>query len=104
VTDPVARSIRFDNAAQGEAKEWYRDPTGAFQAGFWSHPGGTLQVTYTEHEFCQILEGSVRLTDAAGHAETYHAGDSFVIPAGFKGSWETLAPLRKFYVIYEPKG
>lgn len=101
MTDHVA-SIRFDTQTRGETQEFYRDQTGAFTAGFWSHPGGTFPINYTEHEFIQLLEGVVRLTDASGHAETYKAGDSFVIPAGFNGSWETLEPIRKFYVIYQP--
>jgi uncharacterized cupin superfamily protein len=30
-------------------------------------------------------------------------GDGFVIPAGFKGVWETLKPVRKWYVTFEAK-
>jgi uncharacterized cupin superfamily protein len=26
-----------------------------------------------------------------------------VIPAGFKGTWETLKPIRKWYAIWQPK-
>jgi uncharacterized cupin superfamily protein len=105
----MTRSIRFDPAAPVNeaqpmtAHEWYRDPSGAFTAGFWAHQGGTLEVTYTEDEFCTLLEGEVHLTDQAGHTEIYRAGDSFVIPQGFKGQWTTVKPLRKFYAIYEPK-
>jgi len=36
--------------------------------------------------------------------ETYRAGDSFLIPSGFKGTWETIEPVRKFFVIYEKAG
>ena len=28
---------------------------------------------------------------------------AFVIPAGFKGTWETLKPVRKWYVIWQPR-
>jgi uncharacterized cupin superfamily protein len=61
-------------------------------------------VNYTEDEFCYILEGRVRLTDAAGKVEEYKAGDAFMIPAGFKGTWETVEAVKKFYVIHTPKG
>ena len=47
------------------------------------------------------LEGEVRLTDESGHTETYVAGDTFVIPKGFKGVWETVKPVRKFFAVYE---
>ncbi len=103
------RSIRFDPATKGEpggapsATEWYADPTGAFSAGFWSSAIWSAQVNYTEDEFCLLLEGEVRLTDAAGHAETYRAGDAFLIPAGFKGTWSSLTPVRKFYVMHQAK-
>jgi len=46
----------------------------------------------------------VKLTDADGNVETYRAGDSFLIPSGFSGSWETIEPVRKFFVIYEKNG
>ena len=45
----------------------------------------------------------VRLTDQDGHVDTYGMGDGFVIPMGFKGTWETLKPVRKWYVIWQPK-
>ena len=31
-------------------------------------------------------------------------GDGFIIPAGFKGTWETVKKLHKHYVILMPKG
>ena len=40
---------------------------------------------------------------AAGKAETFKAGDSFVIPGGFAGTWETVQPVKKLYAIFEPK-
>ena len=40
-----------------------------------------------------------RLSDEAGRSREFRVGDSFVIPAGFRGIWETLASCRKHYVI-----
>jgi uncharacterized protein len=101
----MPRTVRFDRKPPGVATaEWYRDPIGAFTAGFWTHEGGTIEVDYTEHEFCLLLAGKVRLADQDGNADVYGMGDGFVIPAGFKGTWETLKPVRKWYVTYEPKG
>ena len=31
------------------------------------------------------------------------AGDRFVIPAGFRGTWEVLETCRKIYVTFEQK-
>ncbi len=36
-----------------------------------------------------------------GRAKTLRAGDRFVIPAGFKGTWEVLEACRKIYVVFE---
>ena len=58
---------------------------------------------YTEEEVCVILEGRVRLTDLAGNTKEFGTGSTFVLPAGFKGTWETLEPLKKIYVIWRTK-
>ncbi|WP_374515379.1 cupin domain-containing protein [Niveibacterium sp.] len=70
-------------------------------AGEWRCEPGSWRVSYDpdEYEFCQILEGHVRLTDDAGPVREFSAGDAFVIEAGFRGVWETLTYCRKYYVI-----
>ncbi|MFG1478814.1 cupin domain-containing protein [Xanthobacter sp. V4C-4] len=103
------RSIRFnptphvDPAAATTVHEWYQDQSGAFSAGFWASERSTLAVNYEEDEFCVILEGTVELTDASGHVEAYQAGESFLIPSGFTGTWRNVTPVRKFYVVHLPK-
>ncbi|MBS0388760.1 MAG: cupin domain-containing protein [Proteobacteria bacterium] len=72
-----------------------------FHVGQWASSPGAWRVNYTEYELCHLLEGVVRLTDAAGAARTYRAGDTFVIPSGFRGSWEVVEACRKIYAIYE---
>jgi uncharacterized cupin superfamily protein len=102
------RTIRFDPDAQGDpcasttTREWYSNRAGNFKTGFWASEPGRAQIHYTKDELCVILDGKVRLTDASGHAETYAKGDTFLIPNGFKGVWETLEPVRKFYAIHSP--
>jgi uncharacterized protein len=80
----------------------YSDGGGRFHCGVWSSTPGRWRVTYTEHEFCQLLEGRVRLVDAAGAAREFRAGDAWVVPSGWRGTWETIEAARKYYVIYEP--
>jgi uncharacterized cupin superfamily protein len=58
-------------------------------------------VEYTEHEFCHLLEGRVTLTSEEGKRWQFNAGDAWVIPAGFKGTWESVEPARKRYAIFE---
>lgn len=80
----------------------YSDPTGRFHTGIWACTPGKWAVSYAEEEVCTFLEGRARLTNEAGESWEFGAGDSFAIPAGFTGFWETLETLRKVYVIYEP--
>ena len=80
----------------------YSDPTGAFHCGLWEGGTGAWRVSYSEHEFCHLLAGRVRLTGDDGSETELSAGDSFVVPAGFEGVWEVLEPARKLYAVYEP--
>lgn len=80
----------------------YTDPSGRFLAGIWHSERGRWKITYTEQEYCRILEGVSVITDHHGVALTVRAGDEFVIPTGFSGTWEVVEPTRKRFVIYEP--
>ncbi len=108
-SDTVLRTIRFDPTLRGDpatrttSKHYYKDPSGVFVTGFWSAEWGKVEINYAKDEFCVILEGEVRVIDASGHAETYRQGDSFVIPNGFTGFWETVKPVRKFFATYQPR-
>jgi hypothetical protein len=79
----------------------YTDPTGKFFTGIWESEVGKWHINYTEEEFCHLLAGVSVVTDAQGTAVTLRAGDSFVIPKGFKGNWEVVETSRKEYAIYE---
>jgi uncharacterized cupin superfamily protein len=81
----------------------YTDPTEQFFAGIWQSSVGANSIDYTEEELCTILEGRVCLTDLDGNAKEFGAGSTFVIPASFKGTWETLVPVKKIYVIWQAK-
>ncbi|MGH6719485.1 MAG: cupin domain-containing protein, partial [Alphaproteobacteria bacterium] len=56
---------------------------------------------YAEDELCVLLSGRVVLTDAQGAQRTFVAGDAFVVPAGFLGTWEVVETARKIYAIHE---
>lgn len=84
-------------------QNYYADADQQFFSGIWASTEGKWRVTYAEHEFCALLEGHVRIASDDGSVAEFRAGDSFVIPAGFRGTWETVAACRKLYVIYVPK-
>jgi uncharacterized cupin superfamily protein len=79
----------------------YSDSAGKFFAGIWHSDVGKWRIRYTEEEFCHLLQGVSVITDSDGNAVTVAAGDRFVIPRGFVGTWEVVEPTRKIYVIYE---
>ncbi|MCA0432743.1 MAG: cupin domain-containing protein [Proteobacteria bacterium] len=73
--------------------------------GIWESTPGKVKCAYDEWEFCHIISGEVILTEEGkkkGHR--FKKGDGFIIPAGFKGTWETVKKVRKHYVILLPKG
>jgi len=80
----------------------YADASGKFFAGIWRSEVGKWRISYTEEEYCQILQGTSIIEDSAGHAVTVSAGDSVVVPRGFVGTWEVVEPTQKIYVIYDP--
>ncbi|MGH6882686.1 cupin domain-containing protein [Hypericibacter sp.] len=82
-------------------QNFYTDATGSFVSGIWTATKGKWAVDYGEEEFIYLLAGKVKLTAANGQSKTFKKGEAFMIPAGFKGTWETLAPIRKFYAIQD---
>lgn len=68
-------------------------------AGIWEAEPHLERVNCDYDELCHILEGKVRLTDAAGVAKTFGQGESFVVAAGFRGTWENLTHVRKIFFI-----
>jgi uncharacterized cupin superfamily protein len=98
-------AVAADKVVKGEpktlVKNYFSDPTGQFFAGTWSSGVGKWKVDYTENEFCHLLEGRVTLTSEEGKRWQFNAGDAWVIPAGFKGTWESVEPARKRYAIFE---
>jgi uncharacterized protein len=93
---------RLDGDCRQQVENHYSDPSGQFHAGLWSGEPGSWRVRYTEHEFCTLLAGRVRITDLQGHGIELVAGDHFVIPAGFEGIWQVIEPACKTYAVFEP--
>jgi uncharacterized cupin superfamily protein len=91
--------LRLDSATV--ASETYFLPAEKLLAG---NPQQTLWMHYTKEEYCHMLQGNSIITDAQGVATTVTAGQSFVMPRGFVGTWEVVEATTKRFVIYEAKG
>jgi uncharacterized cupin superfamily protein len=87
---------------RARASNQYADPSRQFFCGIWTSTSGKWRVRYSEHEFCVILEGRLRIESAGGERHELRAGDAFVVPAGFEGTWEVSEPCKKWYAIFEP--
>lgn len=100
-TQPAA-----DRRLSGDPRQrvWnvYSDAGAQFHAGLWASTPGAWRVRYSEHEFCHLLRGALRIVGADGETWNFRPGDSFVVPAGFEGTWEVLEEAEKLYAIFEP--
>jgi uncharacterized cupin superfamily protein len=90
-------------SGQPRLRVWnhYADAGNRFFAGVWAATRGSWRVRYSEHEFCHLLSGRVAITSQDGNRVELAAGASFVVPAGFAGTWEVLEDCRKLYAIFE---
>lgn len=108
-TAPSVDHPRSDRLVAGnpERRTWnnFTDASGSVFAGVWECDVGAWRVSYpaNEDEFCSIVHGRIRLTDSEGGVREFGPGDSFVVPGGFEGIWETVEPVRKLYVIVEKR-
>src|ERR1039458_9442706 len=81
----------------------YADNTQQFFCGLWTSTSGKWRIRYTEHEFCVLIEGRVRIESISGEKHDLRAGDAFVVPAGFEGIWEVVEPCKKWYAVFEER-
>jgi uncharacterized cupin superfamily protein len=86
----------FSHYARGEVDcgLWHCEP-GAWRIDFSDAPGTTRE------EFFHVLEGRIRITAESGAARTFGPGDACLIPAGFRGIFEVLEPVKKVYVMID---
>ncbi len=77
----------------------YKD--GHFNSGVWACDAGTLKIeNLPVHEVCFLIEGIVEITDENGNTEIFNAGDAFILPKGFSGTWHMPVHFKKFNAIY----
>lgn len=69
---------------------------------FWeSGPGALRSVDpYPVDEYCLVIEGELHLTDLDGTHRVFGPGDAFVIPKGWKGTWDMKTFFRKHFVTF----
>lgn len=105
LADAAWEEVEKDRVLLGQpTRTWkplYSSASEEFHAGIYECTPGKWRVSYSEDEFCTLLEGQLKLTSEAGETQEFAAPCSFLIPSGFSGTWEAVTKLRKFFVIYE---
>lgn len=83
--------------SEADVTSWAADglETGVWEAG----PGEFTATRVGYHEVCQILSGRATITEENGTVIELAAGDLFVTPAGWRGTWLVHETLRKVFVI-----
>ncbi|HEV2284459.1 MAG TPA: cupin domain-containing protein [Steroidobacteraceae bacterium] len=100
VSAPPAERL-IAGTPQLRVQNYYTDASQQFFAGRWSATRGKWRVRYTENELCVMTAGRVVITGDSGERHSFAAGDAFVVPAGFSGTWEVLEDCSKIYAIFE---
>lgn len=91
---------RISGASEQHLSNFYSSSAQGMLSGTWSSEVGKWKIDYSDrHEFCYLTDGHIVLSNEDGEEWTLKKGDAFVIPQGFKGSWEVLEPVTKHYVI-----
>ncbi|MFP6847434.1 MAG: cupin domain-containing protein [Pseudomonas sp.] len=95
----IADPAIVDAPYQSQTWRHFASPERGLTAGIWQAGVHKERCVCDYDELCHIIEGQVRLTDEAGSSQEFGPGSTFVVAAGFKGTWENLTPVRKIYMI-----
>lgn len=85
--------------AEQTIRSYFSDSTNRFSTGVWESTQGRWRASYTRHEFSHLIRGRLRIEDPRGVVWEFSAGDSFVISAGFSGTFEVIEPVARLYVL-----
>jgi uncharacterized protein len=99
---PRATSVTPDQAEKSKGL-WTND-NGA-RVGYWDCSPGEFTLHcdgYTE--ICQLLTGRITIQVDGAQAVALTAGDTLVMPSGWRGTWLVEEHVRKLFVIIEDTG
>lgn len=87
-----------ENWSEAEYRCFSAAAVGAL-VGFWTgEPGEVSFDAWPYTEVCSILSGRVALRDGLRRTVTFGAGEGFIVPQGWCGTWLTLEPASKIFV------
>ena len=69
-------------------------------SGIWeSEAFSKLKSHPNEMEFCYLIKGDVKISDAQGNYSEFSEGEAFIVEPGFDGIWESKTFVRKYFVL-----
>ncbi|MBX9718057.1 MAG: cupin domain-containing protein [Microbacteriaceae bacterium] len=101
---PKATSVS-GNVTEASADLWSDSADGTVDVGIWQASVGVFSATRDGfHEVCYIIAGRATLVDEVGNEVDVTAGDLFVTPSGWRGTWHVHEDVRKVFVIVTTSG
>jgi uncharacterized cupin superfamily protein len=95
---PYRKEVTVAGLQQISARELF---SGGFVVDVWeTQDGGTLLLkNYPFDQFVHVLSGNTTLKSNDGSLRSFVAGESFVIPKGFNGTWTVSKGFREMLII-----
>jgi uncharacterized cupin superfamily protein len=99
-TDPF--EIKGEAPLQHDSMVFTNDAGNMFM-GMWDSTAFESEMRpFPCHEFVQLLEGEITITEGDGTIHQFAAGDVFLVPEGTVCSWKTNGYVKKLYSILDP--
>ena len=98
-TDPF--EIEGPAPVQNNHTAFTNDAGNMFVSTWDSGPMVSKMLPFPTHEFVQMLEGEVTISEENGTVQTFVAGDVFFVPKGTVCSWKIDTYVKKFYAILD---
>ena len=87
---------------EGKSEHWQKVlHQGDFVIALYEAMPAVIEISepFPYDEFVLVLEGQLILSNASGGTKTYNAGDTFLLPKGWMGTWNMPVKFREMVVI-----
>jgi uncharacterized cupin superfamily protein len=103
-SDPPSPAVLLSSPPpQQNARDDFASPQGHFTAGVWSTTPYTRKIIpFPRFELMHIVQGTVTMSDGAGHHDIIVAGETIFVPMGAANGWQSHGLLKKIFCIVQP--
>ncbi|GAA1607170.1 cupin domain-containing protein [Leucobacter chromiireducens] len=92
--------VSVSGVQQTWLEEFTSDAERGIHTGFWRCDPGISEWDFIEMgEVIHVLAGRLVVTESGGSPVELGVGDVASFPRGWRGTWEIMEPLEKFYVM-----